>query len=561
MLRVFRKKSQLARRLMRQCIKHSNWPAFVTLSAVVMLSICHAVTIHESDSMEISKRSVMVVDDSPSQMGKASLTGGGDWLGMEMARQPMVMKEDVADDCYTKSGPWLWSRRAYSGKTEALATGERVWQHKFLSSGENKEGEASNSIWLLVCSMFTVHILISFAFVAAINRRLRNLPGQVLDVVNHLVLSDSRRFCESREPPHRKQITSDSADDVHAMNEDVGDSKPRSIDETNTFMLLGIQRYSANKTLEPVELLDRLLCWANLQPGFVLKPSRPVAPWTLGVGTVKGNVRTENQDYAFGFEVGKHQVLIIADGLGGLKYGQLASNIAVKSAAVSIIRRSGLRSDKRPKDVADIAAKALTVAGHNVAVEGDKLNVSHTGLRTTLIVIVADESVIGYAYIGDGGGCIVRTSGEILHFLKPQKADPNSPNILAASLGPCMEGEPVVGKLDRKTDDLVIVGTDGVFDRLEEKPERFPVGTNQFVKDVVKGAFEFSGDLQGLTDRVLGEMAGFKDSHGFICNDNMSLGLIGCGEQPNLHKYFWDVATNGNRNEKTTSEIWEYPSV
>lgn len=72
----------------------------------------------------------------------------------------------------------------------------------------------------------------------------------------------------------------------------------------------------------------------------------------------------------------------------------------------------------------------------------------------------------GYGYIGDGGGCLLRSSGEIFHFLKPQKADVNDLNVLSASLGPTIDGEPVFGMINRVVGDLVIVGTDGVFDKV-----------------------------------------------------------------------------------------------
>jgi hypothetical protein len=71
------------------------------------------------------------------------------------------------------------------------------------------------------------------------------------------------------------------------------------------------------------------------------------------------------------------------------------------------------------------------------------------GFRTTLIIILSIRSHYIWGYIGDGGLCILRATGQEERLLIPQKADLEVPNILGASLGPVIEGSPVFGISNR----------------------------------------------------------------------------------------------------------------
>jgi len=167
-------------------------------------------------------------------------------------------------------------------------------------------------------------------------------------------------------------------------------------------------------------------------------------------------------------------------------------------------------------------------AARRLAIEGDKLNITDVrgGLRTTLIVVIGNHKKLGYSYIGDGGGYIVSPTGETRQFLAPQKASNSAMNVLAASLGPMMQGEPVTGMVDRRAGDIVIVGTDGVFDRVE----------TSFPADVLRGCIQYDGDLQRTAEQVVGELASFKDTAGYVCDDNLTLGIMGSGISTSLSK-------------------------
>jgi len=305
----------------------------------------------------------------------------------------------------------------------------------------------------------------------------------------------------------------------------------------------------------PVEQMQAIITSANQFRHIRIKPALPSGLWEIGLATNKGYVRSENQDYGLCFKTDSHDVLIVADGCGGVPHGQRAAYISAISAAVSVVRAYGMAPRWRTPHVRDVAARAIMDAAHRLAVEGDKFNVTDVrgGLRTTLIVVIGNKREVGYAYIGDGGGCVVKALGEVNHFLDPQKANDFAMNVLAASLGPMMEGQPVTGVMNREAGDLLIVGTDGVFDRVDAT----------FPKDVMRGCIQYKGDLQKTAEHIVEELASFKDTAGYVCDDNLTIGIMGDGTNPKLTPGFWspiadaETVPSDMKSEETTPYMKE----
>ena len=140
-------------------------------------------------------------------------------------------------------------------------------------------------------------------------------------------------------------------------------------------------------------------------------------------------------------------------------------------------------------------------------------------MRTTLIVVLAGSDGYGYAYLGDGGGVLVRANGTLEHFLKPMKGEAS--NLVLGSLGPRRQGEPVSGFCERRAGDFVLLGSDGVFDRVEAS---FPL-------TLARAAADYDGDLPRLAADAVEDLARFRDDAGFVCDDNLTLALA-CHGRP-----------------------------
>lgn len=282
----------------------------------------------------------------------------------------------------------------------------------------------------------------------------------------------------------------------------------------------------------PAQTIRYIVALAERVTWITRKASVPEGRWSVGMASVAGPVRTSNQDFVQAFRVGDDTTVVaISDGLGGLPHGERSARWATIRAAVAALGLTGREANGGKPSPVDVARGAMTVASRRVAEEAAALGLEgpRAGFRTTLIVAVITHDEVGYSYIGDGGLAILRRTGVVEQLLEPQKAG-GAPNVLSASLGPAMEGSPVSGTARREAGDLVLAGTDGVWDR---------VGA-EFPRDVLRACIERDGDLQGVAEDVLAEMATFRDAAGPVCDDNMTLVLVGDGTRPNLQPGFWD---------------------
>jgi len=249
---------------------------------------------------------------------------------------------------------------------------------------------------------------------------------------------------------------------------------------------------------------------------FPTLPATAIRPWGTGVTSITGNVRRENQDAAIAFEVGSTAVLIVADGLGGLPHGQDAARLAVGAAALSIAEELG-RESAPPALPELISEKGLLDAASALCrrARASGWVTNHDGFRTTIILVVATPSTYGYAYLGDGGGLVLRQTGASESFLVPQKAD-GVANVVAGSLGPIMQGSPAVGQLPRRPGDALLIGTDGVFDRVP----------SDFGASVAKLLSVHNGNAQAVASLIVSDFASAKEGSRFVCDDNMSLAIL-----------------------------------
>lgn len=250
----------------------------------------------------------------------------------------------------------------------------------------------------------------------------------------------------------------------------------------------------------------------------VLAPAPDVpCSWLPGASTVRGRVRRENQDAVRTEEVGPWQIALCADGLGGLPMGGDASRIAVSEAARWLRARLG-----RVIRTSLVELRGLALAGLHEAqralerqAEFDELS-PDGGLRTTLIVVVAGPDFWAYAHAGDGFGIRVLPSrSRVESWLKPQKGA--AWNEVACSLGPCLEGIPRSGVLERDSDELLAFGSDGIGDQVD---------LESFGFDLLRRLQQDSPSLSATCAGLLEELASLPSGQGFIFEDNLSLVVL-----------------------------------
>jgi protein phosphatase len=130
----------------------------------------------------------------------------------------------------------------------------------------------------------------------------------------------------------------------------------------------------------------------------------------LAARTHRGHLRESNQDAVLILEapetpVGVQAVAAVADGMGGLPAGDVASRLAIESL------RSSLASLGRMRDHEQFLREAIGQANRAVY-EDARDTAEHRGMGTTLTLAVASEGRLTVGHVGDSRAYLLR-SGEL----------------------------------------------------------------------------------------------------------------------------------------------------
>lgn len=259
----------------------------------------------------------------------------------------------------------------------------------------------------------------------------------------------------------------------------------------------------------------------SIEPSTAIVPvkSAPVARSLhhLGAVSITGPVRESNQDRAAVARIGDCDVMLIADGLGGLPRGGEAAELVVTYALEQ------LRAELPSTATCEAGVRALLLrivwgaalvlarAGATVVTPS-----ADPGLRTTLIIVVASAKHYVCAWIGDGGVFIARADSSLVELVEPHK-DPSVPDVLHASLGPTTEGRPSWAITARSPGDVLVGATDGIADAFGET----------YVRQIRDALRVSGGDAPGAARIIVDALAAERDGGGQpIHSDNLTLALL-----------------------------------
>jgi serine/threonine protein phosphatase PrpC len=246
---------------------------------------------------------------------------------------------------------------------------------------------------------------------------------------------------------------------------------------------------------------------------ILARQTRLAPPEIAGVASHPGP-REENQDCAGTAVIAGRTVAAVADGLGGSPEGARAALSACFHAFKTA--RSALTRDLF-NSCGDLLAVVMgfETARRRIAAEAGLRGYGpgRPGYSTTLIMLVVGDRSYAWGYLGDGAIVLRRADGRILELMRPQRR-PGARSIVSGCLGPGAEGEPEFGVTPREPGDLLLLGTDGLFDLAS------PAG---FAAEFHR---RLDGSVQSGVDRALGTVAKAADKEGVICDDNMTLVAI-----------------------------------
>ncbi len=125
--------------------------------------------------------------------------------------------------------------------------------------------------------------------------------------------------------------------------------------------------------------------------------------------TDPGMIRTQNQDDYAIKKLGKDQMLVlVCDGMGGARSGNIASNMAVEVFTGEVHRtaRSGMkpeRIDQMLKDALELANKAVY--------EQSQLSEEYKGMGTTLVAAFFQKDHLTVVNVGDSRAYLLNDNG------------------------------------------------------------------------------------------------------------------------------------------------------
>ncbi len=300
------------------------------------------------------------------------------------------------------------------------------------------------------------------------------------------------------------------------------------MDTKNIVPLSGLARYEARTPLRQDVFSDLIQRKVLAFESEMSKDLQNKASWNIGFASRRGNVRKRNEDYGVAFNHMNHQIMIMGDGLGGPSHGNLASFMAVESASQIVLQL--LREGMSVLELQEICSNALFTASHQLAWMGDKLNVIQTGLRTTLIMLIANKRYAALTYIGDGAVYHYKSLNDCQSVLHAHKAVPGNLSILSASLGPTVHGKPHSRKLTRTESDVIILMSDGIADRIKtDASSEYPP---ELISNLMRLSVFKDGDLHITAKEAVELLKEEQDEKGYICDDNISLGFIGNYKSP-----------------------------
>ncbi|KAL6055983.1 PPM-type phosphatase domain-containing protein [Balamuthia mandrillaris] len=149
------------------------------------------------------------------------------------------------------------------------------------------------------------------------------------------------------------------------------------------------------------------------------------------------------------------RVIGVADGVGG--WGEVGVDPGLFSRTLM----------SEAQKIADEAfAAGIEPTPSQVLEEAFELTKGIEGSSTATVLLLASDNKLHYSSVGDSGFLIIR-DGEIIFRSEEQQHDWNQPYQLGTGSDDTV-AEAVVGSVDVKEDDIIILASDGLFDNLYE---------------------------------------------------------------------------------------------
>lgn len=219
-----------------------------------------------------------------------------------------------------------------------------------------------------------------------------------------------------------------------------------------------------------------------------------------------GLVRKLNEDYHMNYITDDFSLLVVCDGMGGHKAGEVASKKAVETVI------NYVKENENEKDYKKMLIKAITLANEEVYKDSEN-NTEHRNMGTTIVAcLIHGENAI-VANMGDSRLYLYRneeleqitvdhslvndllSSGTIT---EEEAIDFSQKNVITRSLG--IQDTVDVDIFDIKLikDDLILMCTDGLTSQLEKEEIIEIIKEESNLDDIIKKLINEANDFEGI---------------------------------------------------------------
>ena len=229
----------------------------------------------------------------------------------------------------------------------------------------------------------------------------------------------------------------------------------------------------------------------------------------------RGKLRENNEDCCFAKEIKGYTLLILADGMGGHRGGEIASKKAI-DVVISMLEES-LSEKMIPGQIMLLLSDALESANREI-ISLTKEDASLSGMGTTCDICLVAKNTVYIAHIGDSrvykiskkNGLISKltkdhslveymietgtiTREESVHH--PQK------NIILQALGTSEEINADVSHIKISSDDVILMCSDGLTNMIEENDIANIISSESGPENSAKKLVQLANEAGG-TDNI-----------------------------------------------------------
>lgn len=223
--------------------------------------------------------------------------------------------------------------------------------------------------------------------------------------------------------------------------------------------------------------------------------------------TDKGKRREKNEDYCYIPDgVGPQGLAIVADGIGGYRGGEVASQLATK-VMCSLIKNEGEMDGNRADEVIYEALNAANNAINDYSTDNEFFG----GMGTTLVASLRTKDTVKIINIGDSraykykNGKVKQISidhslvQELINARKITKQQGRSHprrNIITKALGDAI-AMPDIYDISFEEGEIILLCSDGLSDMLDDKEIAKIISQNEFLEDMASQLIDAANDAGG----------------------------------------------------------------